>query len=116
MSPRLFAEGRLLAEIVASEQLDLSRREATDALDAEPALTLVASRHDSVFQRFAVEHPLVARGEVRLNPLYTVGPAGDQLALRLRFPSEDYAQVYGACRQYLPRDGTLDRAALAALA
>ena len=38
------------------------------------------------------------------------------MRLRLEFPSEDYEQEYGACRQYLPDELTLDRAAIAALA
>jgi hypothetical protein len=34
----------------------------------------------------------------------------------LRFPSEDYEQEYGACRQYLPAEVTIPREALSALA
>ena len=37
------------------------------------------------------------------------------MRLRLRFPSEDYEQEYGACRQYLPDTVVLDRRALSAL-
>ena len=55
------------------------------------------------------------RGELRLNPLYAVEPDGDHVRLRLRFPSEDYEQEYGACRQYLPETMVFDAAALAAL-
>jgi len=36
--------------------------------------------------------------------------------LRLRFPSEDYEQEYGACRQYLHDEVTIARADLDALA
>ena len=38
------------------------------------------------------------------------------MRFRLRFPSEDYEQEYGACRQYLPDTFVLDRAALDAIA
>jgi hypothetical protein len=59
--------------------------------------------------------PTVARGEFRLNPLYISSPEADAVTLALRFPSEDYEQEYGACRQYLPDRIAVDRAALAAL-
>jgi hypothetical protein len=35
--------------------------------------------------------------------------------LRLRFPSEDYAEEYGACREYLPDEVIVDGGTLAAL-
>ena len=38
------------------------------------------------------------------------------MRLRLRFPSEDYAEEFGACRQYLPDEAVISTAALAALA
>ncbi len=65
-------------------------------------------------------HPLpppatTPSGELRLNPLYAVAPDGDRLRLRLEFPDAEYEDEYGACRQYLPQELTLDRAALAAI-
>ena len=55
-----------------------------------------------------------------MNPLYTAdgsgGNRGAALRFRLRFPSEDYEQEYGACRQYLPDEVTIARADLDALA
>ena len=63
--------------------------------------------------------PATPRGEFRVNPLYVAETERRARSrLRLRFPSEDYEQEYGACRQYLP-DATCpssrrDRAALAA--
>ena len=50
-----------------------------------------------------------------MNPLYAAEPDGDRVRLRLRFPSEDYEQEYGACRRYLPDEATIDRASLDAL-
>jgi hypothetical protein len=35
--------------------------------------------------------------------------------LRLSFPSDDYAQEYGACREYLPDEVVVDRASVDAL-
>jgi hypothetical protein len=34
----------------------------------------------------------------------------------LTFPNDEYADEYGACRQYLPESLTLDRSAIASLA
>jgi uncharacterized protein YbaR (Trm112 family) len=113
--PRIFGEAGLFDDVVGSGVVDLSRRDAPDTLDENPALTLIASRDARVFARHPVVPPAAARGEFRLNPLYAAEPDGDRLRLRLRFPSEDYEQEYGACRRYLPEELTLDRSALASL-
>jgi uncharacterized protein YbaR (Trm112 family) len=120
---RLFSEGALLDDIVEGRALDLSRGEADADLDASPAITLIAARNPRVF----VAHPLGtsarAVGEFRVNPLYATDPGpgsgraveGGRVELRLRFPSPDYEEEYGACRRYLPERVTADRSALAAL-
>jgi len=115
MSPRLFAERDLLAEIVAGGRVDLSRRHAEDAIDADPALTIVASHRPEVFHAHPPEPGATAQGEFRVNPLYAVESNGDTVHLRLRFPSEDYEEEYGAARTYLAERVAVDRAALAAL-
>jgi uncharacterized protein YbaR (Trm112 family) len=116
IEPRLFGELGLFADIVAGGPLDLSRRDDAATLDANPALTIVASRDPRVFG----PHPLpparaTASGELRLNPLYVVQPEGDRVRLRLTFPNEEYEAEYGACRQYLPDELTIERRVLGAL-
>ena len=114
LEPRIFGEGPLFADVVAGGPLDLSRRDDTDTLDQSPALTIVASRHAGVFARHALTQPATA-GELRINPLYALEPDGDRVRLRLEFPNQEYADEYGACRQYLPEMLTLDRATVADL-
>jgi uncharacterized protein YbaR (Trm112 family) len=115
MTPRVFAEANLFADVVAGGPLDLSRHDDKDALDRDPALTLIATRHPGVFERHAPPALGPAIGEYRLNPLYAVEPDGAHARLTLRFPSDDYEQEYGACRQYLPEQLTVDPSVLAAL-
>ncbi len=114
--PRLFGEAGLFADVVAGGPLDLTRRDDQQTLDSNPALTIVASGHPGVFARHPLAKPSAVVGELGINPLYTVEPVGDQLRLRLAFPSEEYEEEYGACRRYLPETLTLDRAAVAAIA
>jgi hypothetical protein len=113
LEPRLFAEAGLFADVVRGGPLDLTRRDDVQTLEAAPALTIAASRHPGVFARHAlVPPPGRPRGEFRLNPLYVRvdAPAtaddrtGNAAAtrFRLQFPSDDYEQEYGACREYLP--------------
>lgn len=116
LAPRIFSEAGLFADLVNGGPLNLARHDSAQSLDADPALTIIASRHPEVFKPHPLEPPGVLRGEYRLNPLYAVEPEGDRVQLRLRFPSEDYEQEYGACRQYLPQDAVLDQAALSAIA
>ena len=116
LEPRVFGEGNLFADVVAGGPLDLSRHDDQETLDNSPALTIVASRHPGVFARHPLTQPSTAAGELRINPLYAQAPDGDGVRLRLAFPNEEYADEYGACRQYLPETLTLDRPALEAIA
>jgi uncharacterized protein YbaR (Trm112 family) len=116
LEPHVFGELQLFEDVVKGGPLDLARRDDQATLDANPALTIVASRHPRVFERHALAPALAtASGELRLNPLYVQQPEGDRVRLRLQFPNEEYAEEYGACRQYLPEELSIDRRTLAAL-
>jgi SAM-dependent methyltransferase len=115
IEPRIFGEARLFADVVAGGPLDLSRRDPPEALERDPALTIVATRHGGVFRPHSIEPPAALIGELVVNPLYSQERTGDRLQLRLSFPSRDYEEEYGACRRYLPEEATLDVAALEAL-
>jgi uncharacterized protein YbaR (Trm112 family) len=114
LEPRVFGEAGLFRDVVQGGPLDLSRRDPDETLDGDPALSIVATRRADVYAPHRLE-PASRSGELRLNPLYEVEREGDQVRLRLRFPSEDYEQEYGACRQYLPDTVVLDGRALSAL-
>jgi hypothetical protein len=115
IEPRLFAEAPLLRDMVGTRSVDLSRHDSAETIDGDPALALVASRWQPLFARHTVVPGRMARGEYRLNPLYDMIPEEDGVRLRLRFPSDDYEQEYGACRLYLPDELTVDAATMAAL-
>jgi len=117
LEPRVFGEAGLFDDVVNRGILDLARHDAADILDRDPPLTILATRHEGVFATHRVEAMPAARatGEFRLNPLYTAIPDGERVHLRLQFPSEDYADEYGACRAYLPDEVTVDRDAIEAL-
>ena len=115
MEPRVFAEAALFADVVNGDALDLGRRDADAAIDADPALTIVASRNPAVFSSRPLARATDLRGEYRVNPLYVQEPSGDNVTLRLRFPDTDYEGEYGACRQYLPDELVVGRADLATI-
>jgi uncharacterized protein YbaR (Trm112 family) len=117
LEPRIFAEAGLFEDVVRRGALDLARHDSKEVLDSDQALTILASRDERVFARHAVENkvPERATGEFRLNPLYAARPNGARVDLRLQFPSDDYADEYGACREYLPEQVAVDREALDAL-
>jgi hypothetical protein len=116
IEPRIFGEAGLFRDVVKGGPLDLGRRDPPDVIDADPALTIVASRTPDVFKPHALQAAATPRGEYRLNPLYAGQQDGDRTTLRLRFPNEDYEQEYGACRQYLPEEVTVTAAVLGRLA
>ncbi|HEY2153675.1 MAG TPA: hypothetical protein VGH34_22895 [Vicinamibacterales bacterium] len=115
IAPRIFGEAGLFDDVVNGGPLDLSRRDSPQTLDANPALTIIASRDDRVFTAHPLPAPADAGGEFRINPLYAITREGDRMRLRLGFPNEDYEQEYGAIRRYLPEDVTVDRSMLTAI-
>ena len=112
--PRVYGEAGLFADVVKGGPIELGRVDSPGALDGDPALTIVASRHPGVYRSHPIEAAPVT-GEFRINPLYVVEPAGEELRLRLQFPNADYEDEYGAAKQYLPAEATLRRDDLAAL-
>jgi uncharacterized protein YbaR (Trm112 family) len=116
IEPRIFGEGNLFADLVSGSPLNLARRDDQETLDKSPALTIIASRHPGVFLPHPQAKPSDATGELRINPLYALEPDGDRVRLRLVFPNEEYADEYGACRQYLPETLALERSAIDSLA
>jgi hypothetical protein len=117
LEPRFFAEANLFADVVQGATLDLSRRDSKETLDADPALTIIASDHPGVFAKHQVDHPGGApRGEYRVSPLYATSADGSDMKLTLRFPDEEYADEYGKCRAYLPDEVRISRSALDSLA
>jgi uncharacterized protein YbaR (Trm112 family) len=115
VEPRVFGESKLLDDVVAGGPLDLTRVENQASLEAEAALTLIASRAEGVFDTHALPAPVSSGGEWRINPLFQVDDRGDRLVGTLRFPSADYEFEYGASRRYLPDEAVVDAAALRAL-
>jgi hypothetical protein len=116
IEPRLFSEAGLFADVVRGGPLDLSRRDAVAALEGDPALTIVATEHPGVFQAHPLEQAAGSPGELRVNPLYVAEHQGERVRLRLTFPSAEYEEEFGACREYLPTDVEVSRTALDALA
>jgi hypothetical protein len=118
LEPHVFGESGLFEDVVRGGPLDLSRVDSEKTLEAEQALAIVASTDARLFTPHALDAPPSRpAGEFHVNPLY-VDDGGDtgSVHFRLRFPSEDYEQEYGACRRYLPDEVTIARADLEALA
>jgi hypothetical protein len=115
LDARIFGESALFDDVVRGGPLDLARRDPEERLDQEIALTIIASQRGDVFQPHQLEPPAPV-GELRINPLYAAEDEGDHVRLRLRFPSPDYEEEYGACKRYLPETLVLDRRSLDAIA
>ena len=112
---RVFSERALLTDVIAGH-LDLSARHDATALDADAAVTAIATTRTDVFVNHAGDAGAGSSGlRLSLNPLYEASRSADRATLRLRFPSQDYAHEYAACLRYLPETLTLDAAVLDAV-
>ena len=124
IEPRIFGEAGLFEDVVSGRPLDLTRRDAPETLDHDPALTIVAATPGAageVWKAHEIEAPGTPRsgdaprGRWRINPLYRASPHAGGVRLELAFPTPDYEDEYGACRRYLPEEAAIDQPALAAL-
>ena len=113
--PRVFGESTLFADVVRGTTLDLARTDTDAALDAEVALTLIASPVAAVFEAHQLWTPVATGGEWRINPLFSVEDEGARLRATLQFPNPEYEDEYRACHEYLPDQVFVDAAALRAL-
>jgi uncharacterized protein YbaR (Trm112 family) len=99
--PRLFRDSRLLDDVLEGV-LDLGKDETPEALAGEPALVVVASRDERVFQRIELPWVAPAPDTVIVNPLYTVERQRDSSVLTLTFPTPEYEEEFAAAKRYLP--------------
>jgi uncharacterized protein YbaR (Trm112 family) len=104
--PRLFRDSALL-DTVLGGAIDLSRDEPPDALAGEPALVIVASRHDDVFREVKLPDVVPAPDAVIVNPLYRVDVRGNESVLTLTFPTPEYEEEFAAVKRYLPSSVTI---------
>jgi uncharacterized protein YbaR (Trm112 family) len=116
VEPRMFSEARLFKDVVKGGPLDLTHSDPQGALERDPALSIVAARDSAVYRRYEVEYNSGSPGEWRINPLYGVERSGEGARLTLRFPSRDYEEEFGACREYLPDTVDIDGQSWSALA
>ena len=102
MQPRLFSDDRLFTEAVERRTVDLSASQSAADLGAEPSITLIATERADLYRPYAIQDAQDVTGELRINPLYRVERQGDCTTLTLAFPTVDYEEEFGACKQYLP--------------
>lgn len=100
--PRLFSDGCLFREVLEHRTVDLSRDRSPAALGTEASLTLVASRQPELFRTYSVPDEANVAGALTVNPLYRVDRRGDASVLTLTFPTPEYEEEFGACKEYLP--------------
>ena len=68
---------------------------------------MVATRRASLYRRYEVPEAFNVAGELRVNPLYHVELRNGSSALTLTFPTPEYEEEFGGCKEYLPASLTL---------
>ena len=106
-APRLFSDEHLFDDVLNQRTVDLTRSASPAEIGTEPSFTLVASRRDDLFRKYVVSDPREIQGELKVNPLYRIDPQGDTSVLTLTFPTPEYEEEFGDCKQYLPSTVTV---------
>jgi SAM-dependent methyltransferase len=106
-APRLFSDEHLFDGVLNQRTVDLTRSASPAEIGTEPSFTLVASRRDDLFRKYVVKDPREIQGELKVNPLYRIDLQGDTSVLTLTFPTPEYEEEFGACKQYLPSTVTV---------
>jgi uncharacterized protein YbaR (Trm112 family) len=100
MEVRTFDDAQFLKAGLHHTPVDLTRNAPAAELENAPALSLVATRVPGVFRTYE-SWALDADAHCVLNPLYQQDSSGSPRWTRI-FPSRDYEDEYGACKEYLP--------------
>ena len=100
--PRLFSDERLYRNVLERRTVDLTAGVSPEDLGTESSMTLVASPRAELFRKYEVPDPKDITGELTVNPLYTVELRGGASVLTLTFPTPEYEEEFGACKEYLP--------------
>jgi uncharacterized protein YbaR (Trm112 family) len=106
-APRLFSDEHLFDDVLNQRTVDLTRSASPTEIGTEPSFTLVASRREDLFRKYVVRDPREIQGELKVNPLYRIDPRGNSSVLTLTFPTPEYEEEFGACKQYLPSTVTV---------
>ncbi len=106
--PRLFSDATLLANLLGRRVVDLTRAASSGDLGTESSLTIVASRRQELFRKYEVPPARGLAGELKVNPLYRVERKGGVSVLTLTFPTPEYEEEFGECKQYLPATVTVN--------
>ncbi|HKX29158.1 MAG TPA: methyltransferase domain-containing protein [Blastocatellia bacterium] len=101
LNPRVYRESDVFESAVARRPVDLSPDYSDEELREEAALFLIATRLEGLFRIYPPAVVSTISGVLGVNPLYRVEPQEAPGRLRLRFPSPDYEQEFGACKRYL---------------
>lgn len=105
--PRLFSDDRLFRSVLERRIVDLTRAASPSELGTEPSFTLVASRRAELFRTYEVGDSNEIKGALAVNPLYRVERSGASSVLTLTFPTPEYEEEFGECKQYLPSTVTI---------
>lgn len=112
---QLFADSRLRDDLVERNRVDWSAPWSSAALAGEPSLTIVAGPA-ALYASHHVRHEPTGYGKLCINPLYRPSTVNGCVRLDLTFPSDDYAQEFGAVAGYMPQHVELRASSLSDLA
>ena len=105
--PRLFSDERLYRNVLDHRVVDLTGDVSAEDIGTESSLTIVASARAELFRKYEVPDPQEIAGALTVNPLYDVEVRGGSSVLTLTFPTPEYEEEFGACKEYLPSTVTV---------
>lgn len=112
LNPRLFKESEVFESVIGQRPIDFSHNYCDEELKNEGALSLIATNLENLFHSYPQAQVSDVAGVLRINPLYAPDKDENATTLRLQFPSPEYEEEFGLCKQYLPGSVELSADAL----
>ena len=104
-------ERRIVENFLLDNELDLAEEYIGKELNSSNAISIIASKDESLFRVYDnVDSDVLSnKNNLVINPIYKMKEEGDKILLEREFPSEFFRKEYPLTEKYLPERCVMDK-------
>ena len=104
-------ERNIIEDFLLKNKLDLLKEYSEVELNASNAISLIGTKDSSLFSIYeGIETELLThKGNLIINPIYSINRRGAKVILRRHFPSESFRREFTIIETYLPEEYVIDK-------